>query len=210
MDAAIGRFKANPCEQTYKDVFACLSETVVTLVEGDCWYAFRNKGRGKFYWKNISSRLTSSTSLISSSAAQHFRFLRAEDDGYYVQSGRDMSYLSPTGSDSRQLTLVEQKADAGIYRVIPSLNGQSLIVCRNPAGSHAYLSLNEACDKVLPAAPTEAARWFIEATTFVPTRVEKTVAENDVNNSFYDLSGRRTNGEGKGFFIMGNKKILKK
>lgn len=209
MDAAIANFRANPSQETYEAVFLAMEATAVPLQTGDCWYALRNMGRGKFYMKNISSRLTSSTSLISSGAGQHFRFIQADAEGhYYVQCAKDMGYLSPTGSDGQQLTFVAHKADAGIYAVSSNLHGQSFLVCRNPSGAHAYLSLNETCDKVLPAAATDDARWFIEETAFVPAGVDAVAFDDPGEEMEFDLSGRRSGQQEKGIFIIGNKKVL--
>lgn len=208
VDVAIARFKADPNEQTYEAVFATMDASVVTLQAEDCWYAFRNMGRGKYYMKSISSKLTSSSSLISSGAGQHFRFVRADGEGrYYVQCAKDMGYLTPTGIDSQQLTIVAEKADAGIYIVDSNLRGQSFIICQNPIGPHAFLSLSENCDKVVPARPTDASRWYIEATAYVPAKVEG-VVEAGEKDGVFDLLGRRASERDKGIFIAGRKKIL--
>ena len=209
VDAAIDRFKADPNEQTYEAVFTAMEATIVSLQAEDCWYAFRNMGRGKYYMKNISSKLTSSSSLISSGAGQHFRFICADGNGrYYIQCAKDMSYLVPTGSDSQQLTLVAEKVDAGIYSISSNLRGQSFIVCQNPTGSHAFLSLSENRDKVLPASPTDASRWFIEVTAFIPANVDEVVVEIDEKRDMFDLSGRRVAPGERGIYIVGNKKKL--
>lgn len=208
MDAAIARLRSDPSEQNYEAVFATMEATAVPLDVDDCWYALRNYGRGKYYMKNISSRLTSSSSLISTGAGQHFRFVRADGDGrYYVQCAKDMSYLSPTGSDSQQLTLVAHRADAGIYTVSSSLQGLSVLSCQNPTGSHRALTLNETCDKVLPAAPSDASRWFIEVTAFIPTGLDEAEADEGESGTWYDLAGRSSDGNRRGFFVVGNKKI---
>ena len=209
MDAAIARFKEDPNEQTYQAVFAAMEATVVPLQSEECWYAFRNMGRGKYYMKNISSKLTSSTSLISSGAGQHFRFVRADgDERYYVQCAKDMSYLAPTGSDSQQLTLVAGKGDAGIYSVSSNLHGRSFVVCQNSQGSHAFLALSENCDKVLPATATDASRGCIEATAYVPAGVGEALVEKDEKSVDFDLSGRRTAAQERGIYVVGNKKTL--
>lgn len=209
MDAAIAYFKANPSQETYEAVFAALEATAVTLRTDDCWYALRNVGRGKFYMKNISSRLTSSTSLISSGAGQHFRFVGTGAEGhYFVQCAKDMSYLSPTGGNSQQLTFVENRADAGIYVVSSNLLGQSFLVCQNPSGANVFLSLNEMCDKVLPSSATDAARWYIEETAFVPAGMENTAMDVGDSDVSFDLSGRPSKRVEKGIFIIGSKKVL--
>lgn len=211
MDAAIAYFKANPSQETYEAVFAALEATAVTLRTDDCWYALRNMGRGKFYMKNISSRLTSSTSLISSGAGQHFRFVGTGTEGhYYVQCAKDMSYLSPTGAGSQQLTLVADRADAGVYAVSSNLHGQSFLVCQNPSGANVFLSLGEMCDKVLPSSATDAARWYIEETAFVPAGMENRAMDVSGSDAIFDLSGRPSKPTEKGFFIIGSKKVLMK
>ena len=209
VNAAIARFKAEPDEQTYEAVFAVMEATVVPLQAEDCWYAFRNMGRGKYYMKSISAKLTSSTSLISTGAGQHFRFVRADEPGcYYVQCAKDMGYLAPTGSDSQQLTLVAAKADAGIYAVSSNLRGQSFIICQNPTGNHACLSLSENADKVLPATASDASRWYIEVTAYVPAEVELTVVDTNENGAGFDLSGRPVTVLDKGICIVNRKKML--
>ncbi len=209
VDVAIARFKAEPNEQTHEAVFAAMEATVVPLQMDDCWYAFRYSGQSKRYMKNISSKLTSSTSLISSGAGQYFRFVSADGNGcYYVQCAKDMGYLAPTGSDSQQLTLVADKSDAGIYSVSSNLRGQSFIVCQNPVGSHACLSLSENFDKVLPAARSEASRWYIEATAFIPAGIEEIINDESSNIIFLDVSGRRRLAPEKGFYIVNGKKML--
>lgn len=209
VNAAIARFKEKPNEETYEAVFATMTATVVPLQVDDCWYAFRNMGRGKYYMKSISAKLTSSTSLISTGAGQHFRFVRADEEGcYYVQCAKDMGYLTPTGSDSQQLTLVTAKDEAGLYAVSSNLRGQSLIVCQNPTGNHACLSLSENGDKVLPASATDASRWYIEATAYVPAEVERVTVESDEKEEVFDLSGRGVTLSDKGIYIINRKKIL--
>lgn len=209
VDVAIARFKAEPNEQTHEAVFAAMEATVVPLQMDDCWYAFRYSGQSKRYMKNISSKLTSSTSLISSGAGQYFRFVSADGNGcYYVQCAKDMGYLAPTGSDSQQLTLVADKSDAGIYSVSSNLRGQSFIVCQNPIGHHACLSLNENYDKVVPAARSEVSRWYIEATSFIPAYIEEIVEDESSRSTIFDFSGRRRIVSEEGIYIVNGKKML--
>jgi len=208
VDAAVARFKANPCEETYNDIFATMTSTIVPLQADDTWYAFRNYGRGKHYMKNISSKLTTSVSLISSGAGQHFRFLRADaDEHYYLQCARGMSFLAPTGTNSEQLTFVTSTSDAGIYTIESNLRGQSLIACLNPEGTTTHLTLNETCDKVLPAAPSDASRWYVEATDYIPTSIEELSNEINDETPRYDLNGRRVTQSAKGILITKNKKM---
>lgn len=212
VDAAVEAFKADPDEQSYNAVFAALQATQLALEPTDVWYVVRNVGRGRYYMKGSASKLSASSSLVSSSAGQHFRFLPVEgEEGVYnVQCGLSLRILAPTGTDGKQLALVEGPEGVGTYTVTSDVYGRSLLLCTNPADASNALFLNTFCDKVLSGSPTDASRWYLEATSYVPTRVDELPSDESAEAPLYDLQGRRVTAPTPGIYIQGGRKVLVK
>ena len=210
VDAAVEAFKADPTETTYAAIFAVMETTQLPLEPEDVWYVIRNVGRGRYYMKSSSSKLAASSALLGSSAAQHFRFLpvEGEEGVYQVQCGLNLRFVGPTGTDTKQVSLVETAENAGTYTVISDVNGRSLLVCTNPAGSSTALFLNTSCDKVLPGAVVDASRWYLEATDYVPTSVEEVLADMPDDAPIFDLQGRPVTHPTSGIYIRGGQKVL--
>ena len=209
VDAAMEAFKAEPSDESYADVFATMAATQLTLDTVNTWYALRNVARSGYYMKSVGSKASASATLISSSVAQHFRFLPVEgQEGVYtVQCAQNMRGMAATGADNKQLSFISDAASWGTYTVTSDIYGRSLLTCTNPTGSSTALYLNYACDKVIPGDEADAARWYIEATDYVPTAI--TPVEADAAEApIYDLMGRRVLQPATGIYIRNGKKYL--
>lgn len=211
VNAAVDAFKSNPCQETYDAIFALIGQTTITIEPENCWYAIRNHGRGKYYMKNLSSKMTATASLIKSSATQHYRFfpVASAPGCYYIQSAQNFSFIVPTAGNSNQLTFTRDSLEAGIYAIESDVLGRSLIICQNPTGANSCLFLNEAANKVLPGPVCDASRWYIEATDYVPTGIE-VIRSDEPGTTIYDLQGRpvTTDTPVPGIYIRGGEKIL--
>lgn len=211
VDAAVEAFKADPKEESYQAVFAALTAIQLPLEPNEVWYVARNYGRGRYYLKGSASKLSASSSLVSSSAGQHFRFLPVEgqDSTYYIQCGLSLRLLAPTGAEGKQVGLVESRQEAGTYKVSADLYGRSLLVCTNATSDANTLLLNASGDKVLAGKAADAARWYLENTDYVPTAIDNLPADDPAyqptDAPLYDLQGRRVTQPGRGVYIQGGK-----
>lgn len=205
VDAAVEAFKADPNETSYAAIFDVMAATRLPLRPDTVWYALRNVGRGSYYMKSYAGKLTTSATLLSGSTAQHFRFLSIEgrEGEYLVQCALRPHYLAPTAAANKQLMFVEGPDGVGTYSVTTDISGHSVLHCTNPTGSSTALFLNTACDKVLPGALSDASRWYIEATTFVPTSIDELLPDAaDAPALIYDLQGRPTTPDAPGIRII--------
>lgn len=209
VDAAVAAYKEKPDEGTYNHVFETLKAHTVTLEPNDKWYALRNSKYATYYMKNQTNKLTAGSSLVASSATQHFRFLPADDTltAYYIQSAQGMKFVGPASKQGTQLQMADSIEAAGIYTLDSDIFGRTLLSCTNGGGSSLSLVLNSLY-RVTGSEASEAGKWYIEQTDYVPVSVENITEGTPATDYIFDLQGRRVASPQRGLYIRDGRKIL--
>lgn len=215
IEGAYDAYVQTPSRETYEAFAEAVAGAEYVAINSAFKFRLRNSDRqgGTLYMVANADALTSAT-LDADNGAQLFTFVPGEQAGtYLLYNETNNVYVGPTGANYTAISQVNEKSEAGVYRVASGRDGKSSLSCLNATGPNVAIHLDGTLTKLVPwtAVGSPASLWYIEPTD-ISTGIGciPSVEGEQQNAHMYDLSGRRVINPGSGIYIMNGKKILVK
>ncbi|MBO5134984.1 MAG: exo-alpha-sialidase [Bacteroidaceae bacterium] len=178
LQESIEQYKAAPSKEGYEAINQMMTELPALELKANGWYRLRNAERqnATLYVVPEASRFTAGTSNDLANADQIFCFVESDKEGqYYLYNGNYDLYLGKLGQDETQPTVSSSTAEAGLWSVVASSNGQSQVVCNNYTGSKKGLHLAGDNQRLVPwyESGAPASLWYIEPVESFPVSINE-------------------------------------
>lgn len=207
LEALLEQFDATPSMEAYEKLNAFTAENTVALQMDSC-YTFLNRLYPTLYLTPHTDSSTF-TGVADQGEAQTFRVVKKGNDTFSLYNLSTKKWVGPTLSNYQLIKMVDE-AQAGVFRLLPSLEGNSALECVN-RGKDANPAPHLSKENKLVSWTTgsEASHWKL-ALVPAPTAIATALApQTEAKAAIYDLQGRRVNKPSRGgIYIVGNKKVI--
>lgn len=173
---ALDAYKEHPTRGGYEVLNSVLANLSVIDVQPNGWYRLRNVERnsGKLYLTPGESKYTAANSNNLVNAHQMFCFKPTETEGqYYLYSGNYATYLGKLGAIETEPIVTTDTAEAGVWTIVPSPDGQCQVICNNYTGPKKGLHLAGDNKRLVPwnESGSPASLWYVEPVETFPVDV---------------------------------------
>lgn len=207
LETALTQFNASPTKQAYESLYAFVINNTIALEMGK-FYTFLNRLYPTLYLTPQSSDNTF-IGIAANTDSQKFQVVDKGNGAFALYHPLTKKWLGPTLPAYQYIKMVDE-AQAGVYKLITSLDGNSALQCTTP-GSATYPAIHLASENKLVSwtIDANASHWKI-ALSPDPTNIHSVFTPKEANEAaIYDLQGRRIKQPIRGgIYIMGNKKVI--
>lgn len=207
LEAALAQFNAAPTVTAYEGLNAFVANNTIALEMDQC-YTFLNRLYPTLYLTPRTSD-NAFTGVAARTDSQKFLIVDKGNGTFALYHPTTKKWLGPTLPIYQYIQMVDE-AQAGVYKLVASLDGNSALQCVAPGNaSYPAIHLSGQNNLVSWTVGAEASHWKIAITT-APTSINTLLApEAATDGAIYDLQGRRVkNATRGGVYIVGGKKVI--
>lgn len=207
LQAVLAQFNAAPGMAAYEAINAFIVGNTIPF-EADKCYTFCNRLYPTLYLTPRTSD-NAFTGIAATGDSQKFLAVDKGNGTFSLYHPLTKKWLGPTLPIYQYIKMVDE-AQAGVYKLVTSLAGNSVLQCTTPGSkAHPAIHLSGQNSLVSWTPDAEASHWKISPAT-APSSIRSMLSPDAAEqDAIYDLQGRRVKSVARGgVYIVGGKKAI--
>ena len=192
-----------------------LSGVTRVKIERGRWYRLTNNLKRNVVLTTDGTQLKQgSVSTPTTDPSVLFQFIETTEGYWTIKNAKHKVFAKPTLRTNTPLLVTDNKADAGRYTIVSTIDGRSYLQSMDPAqAAYPAIHADNNGNIVAWATTSDASQWFIEPTDYHETddAIRLAPVLSTAPHTIYNLHGQRLSPHSlqhRGVYIVDGKKVV--